>query len=113
MLIIWTFVRNICLNFRDLIAIYVLVAFDNLLSTRLQNVAPVSYVEINPSKEVNARKNHSISIEVGAKEEVYTDEHEKLLGTYVTDWTLFVDGFGTDGKRIYDCVKGKTCHQCR
>ncbi|XP_042459071.1 uncharacterized protein LOC122042817 isoform X1 [Zingiber officinale] len=82
-------------------------------SSRLQNVAPVSYVEINPSKEVNSKKNRSISIEVGAKEEVYTDEHEKLLGTYETGWTLFVDGFGTDGKRIYDSVIGKTCHQCR
>lgn len=90
-----------------------MVAFDHSLSTRLQNVVPVSYAEISPGQEVNSKKNHSISIEVGAKEEVYTDEHEKLLGTYETNWTLFVDGFGTDGKRIYDSVKGKTCHQCR
>ena len=26
---------------------------------------------------------------------------------------LFVDGFGSDGKRIYCKIEGKTCHQCR
>lgn len=27
--------------------------------------------------------------------------------------TLFVDGYDQNGKRMYDPVKGKTCHQCR
>lgn len=49
----------------------------------------------------------------GSKPEVYTDVHEKLLGNTERSWTLFVDGIGQDGKRIYDPVKGKTCHQCR
>ncbi|XP_076935869.1 uncharacterized protein LOC143602740 [Bidens hawaiensis] len=48
-----------------------------------------------------------------AKPEIYTEEHEKLLGEAKTEWTLFVDGYGKDGKRIYDHVQGKTCHQCR
>ncbi|WVZ51086.1 hypothetical protein U9M48_002265 [Paspalum notatum var. saurae] len=45
--------------------------------------------------------------------EIYTEEHEKLLGTCDTPWTLFMDSFGKDGKRIYDQVSGQTCHQCR
>lgn len=51
--------------------------------------------------------------EEGSRPEVYTEEHEKVLGNTEMSWTLFVDGYGKDGKRIYDPVKGKTCHQCR
>nr|GMD58676.1 cell division cycle-associated protein 7-like [Ipomoea batatas] len=51
--------------------------------------------------------------EAGSKPETYTEEHEKLLGSTKMNWTLFVDGYGKDGKRIYDPIKGKTCHQCR
>lgn len=51
--------------------------------------------------------------EEGSKPELYTEEHEKLLGSTEMSWTLFVDGYGKDGKRIYDPVRGKTCHQCR
>ncbi|XP_019194760.1 PREDICTED: tRNA(His) guanylyltransferase 2-like [Ipomoea nil] len=36
-----------------------------------------------------------------------------MLGSTKLNWTLFVDGYGKDGKRIYDLVKGNTCHQCR
>ena len=36
-----------------------------------------------------------------------------MLGEAKTEWTQFVDGSGKDGKRIYDQVRGKTCHQCR
>lgn len=77
-------------------------------SSRLQNVTPVSYVETN-KKEDDADDR----LEEGSKPEVYTEEHEKLLGDCKMSWTLFVDGCGKDGKRIYDSVKGKTCHQCR
>ena len=49
----------------------------------------------------------------GSKLEVYAEEHEKLLGNAQMSWTSFVDGYGQDGRRIYDPVKGKTCHQCR
>ena len=45
--------------------------------------------------------------------EIYTEEHEKLLGPCEQDWELFKDGFGPDGNRIYDSAIGKTCHQCR
>lgn len=81
-----------------------------MLSTRLQNVAPVSYAE-NGHKNLNFKKSNSV--EAGAKEEVYAVEHEKLLGTFETSWTLLVDGYGKDGRRIYDPINGKTCHQCR
>ncbi|XP_074563076.1 uncharacterized protein LOC141819729 [Curcuma longa] len=75
-------------------------------SSRLQNVAPVSYAE-NGHKNLNSKKSNSVSIEAGAKEEVYAVEHEKLLGSYE------ICGFGKDGRRIYDPINGKTCHQCR
>ena len=29
------------------------------------------------------------------------------------EWDLFVDGYRADGTRIYDSVRGQTCHQCR
>ncbi|KAK1586680.1 hypothetical protein Q3G72_005041 [Acer saccharum] len=81
-------------------------------SSRLQNVTPVSYSERLPKKD-DCVKDEDVRLEQGSKPEVYTEEHEKLLGNTERSWTLFVDGCGTDGKRIYDPVKGKTCHQCR
>lgn len=80
--------------------------------SRLQNVTPVSYSEVPPKKD-EFKKNGRVVIEQGAKPEVYSEEHEKLLGNTDKPWTLFVDGVGKDGKRIYDSVLGKTCHQCR
>ncbi|CAO2144468.1 unnamed protein product [Urochloa humidicola] len=83
-------------------------------SLRLKSVEPVSYCEIQPKKEKNDPEGgKTLFLEVGTKEEIYTEEHEKLLGTCNTPWTLFVDGYGKDGKRIYDQVRGQTCHQCR
>ncbi|PAN43103.1 hypothetical protein PAHAL_8G211100 [Panicum hallii] len=82
-------------------------------SLRLKNVEPVSYCEIRPCKERDPQGVRTELLEEGAKEEIYTEEHEKLLGTCNTPWTLFVDGYGKDGKRIYDQVRGQTCHQCR
>ncbi|KAK7406602.1 hypothetical protein VNO78_08231 [Psophocarpus tetragonolobus] len=81
-------------------------------SSRLQNVTPVSYSEHPPKKPHFADKAR-VLIEEGAKPELYTEEHQKLLGTTHKPWTLFVDGVGKDGKRIYDSIHGKTCHQCR
>lgn len=81
-------------------------------SSRLQNVTPISYSEV-PVKKAEFVENGRVVIEAGAKPEVYTEEHEKLLGNTEKPWTLFVDGYGKDGRRIYDCVRGKTCHQCR
>nr|ACL54473.1 unknown [Zea mays] len=80
---------------------------------RLKDVEPVTYREIEPKKEKRSEGGKTVLMEVGAKEEIYTEEHDKLLGTCNTPWTLFVDGYGKDGKRIYDQVRGQTCHQCR
>ncbi|XP_066335769.1 uncharacterized protein [Miscanthus floridulus] len=82
-------------------------------SLRLKDVELVSYCETEPKKEKHSADGKTVVIEVGAKEEIYTEEHDKLLGTCNTPWTLFVDGYGKDGKRIYDQVRGQTCHQCR
>ncbi|CAO2164729.1 unnamed protein product [Urochloa humidicola] len=83
-------------------------------SFRLKSMEQVSYCEIQPKNEKNDPEGgKSLFLEVGAKEEIYTEEHEKLLGTCNTPWTLFVDCYGKDGKRIYDQVRGQTCHQCR
>ncbi|KAL9245757.1 hypothetical protein vseg_019373 [Gypsophila vaccaria] len=79
-------------------------------SSRLQNAPPVTYVE---AKEEKPRRSMDIVLEEGAKPEVYTEEHEKLLGSTEMPWTFFVDGYTADGTRIYDSVQGKTCHQCR
>ncbi|XP_078151517.1 uncharacterized protein LOC144546827 isoform X1 [Carex rostrata] len=83
-------------------------------SSRLQKVAPVNYTEVHGKKSNDDLTESDVAlIEEGRKEELYTEEHEKLIGSCEAPWTLFVDGYGKDNKRIYDPVKGKTCHQCR
>ncbi|XP_047311786.1 cell division cycle-associated protein 7-like [Impatiens glandulifera] len=82
-------------------------------SSRLQNSSPVSYCEIKVPKEKNLRNEIDLMRREGVRPEIYTEEHEKLLGNTEKVWTLFVDGVGHDGKKMYDSVKGKTCHQCR
>lgn len=79
----------------------------------MQNVTPVTYREEERPKKSKRSDYKDFRLQEGSKPEVYTDEHEKLLGNTERSWTLFVDGYGADGKRIYDPVKGKTCHQCR
>ena len=76
----------------------------------MQNTTPVT-----DSKVVLAKKDELLEdVKLKLREsEVYTEEHEMLLGNTEKSWTLFVDGYGNDGKRIYDYLKGKTCHQCR
>ncbi|KAJ4762400.1 Zinc-finger domain of monoamine-oxidase A repressor R1 [Rhynchospora pubera] len=82
-------------------------------SSRLQNVMPVDYTEAHGKKNHDSVESIKELIEEGRREEFYTEEHEKLLGSCEMPWTLFEDGYDKDGKRIYDQVKGKTCHQCR
>ncbi|GLT55223.1 hypothetical protein SLA2020_283640 [Shorea laevis] len=82
-------------------------------SSRLKSLTPVSYSEIRDKKKRNSLENYGIHIREGSQPEIYSEEHDKLLGDCKENWTLFVDGCGADGKRIYDPVKGKTCHQCR
>ncbi|XP_028763982.1 cell division cycle-associated protein 7 [Neltuma alba] len=81
-------------------------------SSRLQNVIPVSYSEVHPKND-ESLENGKFVTDPDSKPEIYTEEHEKLLGNTEKPWTLFVDGYGKDGKRIYDSINGKTCHQCR
>ncbi|KAK4765679.1 hypothetical protein SAY86_026769 [Trapa natans] len=81
-------------------------------SSRLQNVSPVSYAEV-PLKKKDGLEDCGIVLAEGSKPEIYMEEHCKLLGNTERSWELFVDGYGKDGKRIYDPIKGKTCHQCR
>lgn len=82
-------------------------------SSRLQNVTPISYSEVQRSNKDTSLEDERDLLGEGSRPEVYTDKHEKLLGNAEKSWTLFVDGVGRDGKRIYDPVNGKTCHQCR
>ncbi|XP_057501703.1 uncharacterized protein LOC130785535 [Actinidia eriantha] len=82
-------------------------------SSRLQNATPVSYSEVKLTKKDTYLEGDCDLVGEGSKPEVYTEEHEKLLGNTQMSWTLFVDGYGQDGRRIYDPVRGKTCHQCR
>ncbi|CAH2076327.1 unnamed protein product [Thlaspi arvense] len=82
-------------------------------SSRLKNAAPVTYFEEAETKKGKASKEVILWLGEGERPEIYTEEHDKLLGNTERTWELFVDGYAKDGKRIYDPVRGKTCHQCR
>ncbi|KAL5054087.1 hypothetical protein RYX36_034769 [Vicia faba] len=88
-------------------------------SSRLMTVPPVDYTFKLPKAQYQEKSSSKRKKEVviyiaeGTKPEVYTEEHEKLLGDCETDWELFVDGYDEDGDRIYDPTKGEKCHQCR
>ncbi|CAN6449374.1 unnamed protein product [Victoria cruziana] len=79
-------------------------------SSRLRKISPVNYSEQPNEKKSMGEK---VLTDEGLVPEVYTEEHEKLLGSCQNAWVLFQDGYGRDGKRIYDSLNGKTCHQCR
>lgn len=76
---------------------------------------PVNYYEKRVSSDSSSKgaKEVEIIIPEGSNPEIYTEEHEKLLGDCETTWELYVDGYDEDGNRIYDPNKGETCHQCR
>ncbi|KAJ4827428.1 hypothetical protein Tsubulata_011081 [Turnera subulata] len=82
-------------------------------SPRIKTMTPVNYSISNPRSKLSVPKSLEIRLPEGSKKEVYTEEHEKLLGGCKTPWVLSEDGVGEDGKRIYDSEKGETCHQCR
>lgn len=80
------------------------------------SLAPVNYSESRREKHDSSSKEtkeDEIFIPEGTNPEVYTEEQEKLLGDCETIWELSVDGCDVDGNRIYDLIKGDTCHQCR
>ncbi|KAF5196847.1 Zinc-finger domain of monoamine-oxidase a repressor r1 [Thalictrum thalictroides] len=84
-------------------------------SNRLHNVDCVSSTEMNKSADKGHGEDDYLRslIKKGSKPEIYTEEDEKLLGSCKSTWTLFVDGYGKNGKRLNDSIHGKTCHQCR
>ncbi|KAL1536560.1 cell division cycle-associated 7-like protein [Salvia divinorum] len=83
-------------------------------SSRLKDAPrPVYSEKRSPKKAHISSEKAEIHIPAGEKPEIYTEEHEKLVGDSVTPWTLLVDGFDDDGQRIYDPHEGKSCHQCR
>lgn len=73
----------------------------------------MSYSEKKSPKKDDSSIEVEIHIPEGENPEVYTDEHEKMLGDSTDAWILYVDGFDEDGQRLYDPILGKTCHQCR
>lgn len=75
-------------------------------------MTPISYSELPLSKKDSFETDEGL-LRKGPRPEIYTEDQLKLLGCSNTSWTLFVDGYGKDGKRIYDQIHGKTCHQCR
>ncbi|KAL8117559.1 uncharacterized protein LOC141723821 [Apium graveolens] len=80
-------------------------------SSRLGNSTPISYSELAlPKKGLFTEEELPGE---GCKSEAYTEEQKKLLGCTTKSWTLCVDGYGEDGKRVYDPFRGKSCHQCR
>ncbi|XP_039035648.1 cell division cycle-associated protein 7-like [Hibiscus syriacus] len=78
--------------------------------SRLQNTTSATYSEAALAKKDELLENVELKV---SKSEVYTEEHEKLLGDTQRSWTHFVDGYGSDGRQIYDVFEGKNCHQCR
>ncbi|KAG9440771.1 hypothetical protein H6P81_020936 [Aristolochia fimbriata] len=83
-------------------------------SSRLQNLTPVSYVEVGVrGRAQELTEDGKDLLREDQRPEIYTEEHDKQLGTCEATWDMFKDGYDSTGKRIYDPVKGKTCHQCR
>ncbi|KAJ8766616.1 hypothetical protein K2173_001136 [Erythroxylum novogranatense] len=84
-------------------------------SSRLKCLTPVNYKERERPIKIKIELSEDVEIRIleGSQPEVYTEEHEKLLGDSKTSWTLCVDGYDSDGNRMYDPEKGESCHQCR
>lgn len=89
------------------------VGLISLMMSRLKTLTPVSYAEIGPKSRRATSKSNEIHIKEGSQPEIYTEEDAKLLGDCESKWILGVDGYGQDGKRVYDAVNGESCHQCR
>ncbi|CAJ1939353.1 unnamed protein product [Sphenostylis stenocarpa] len=82
-------------------------------SSRIMSLVPIDYSEGKLPDPGSKENEVEIFIPEGTNPEVYTEEHEKLLGDCESTWELCVDGYDEDGNRMYDPIKGQTCHQCR
>lgn len=83
-------------------------------SSRLKTMSPVNYSERREaSKGGKVAKDVEICIPEGENPELYTKDHERVLGDSKKSWSLYEDGYDEDGQRIYDPDFGKSCHQCR
>eukprot|EP00803_Ostreobium_quekettii_P005114 evm.model.scf_123.4 EVM.evm.TU.scf_123.4 scf_123:101975-105383(-) len=86
-------------------------------SARVAGQAPVCYNDqvlvIGEALASRANGKRRKREYVAGGEEKYETRHLKALRAHKKEWKLFVDGYSADGKRLYDPVKGKTCHQCR
>ncbi|EEF43358.1 ubiquitin-protein ligase, putative [Ricinus communis] len=78
----------------------------------LKSLTPVDY-SVRNLRRKRSSKGFEIRLQKCFKPEIYTEEHEKLLGDCKTAWTLFVDGYGMDGKLIRFREDREICHQCR
>ncbi|KAF9595641.1 hypothetical protein IFM89_001542 [Coptis chinensis] len=65
---------------------------------KLQNATPVSYTEVREKRTNKEDDLLGPLVGEGLRPEIYTEEHEKLLGTCGSTWDLFVDGYTKDGK---------------
>lgn len=83
-----------------------------VFSLRIKSLEPIKYYEGRQIKQEDS-KSLEIHIQEGENPEVYTEEQEKLLGDCEISWECYVDGYDSDGNRIYDPIKGQSCHQCR
>ncbi|PWA94244.1 zinc-finger domain of monoamine-oxidase A repressor R1 [Artemisia annua] len=81
-------------------------------SSRIMTIPTVSYSE-RPIPKEKVKKDVKIVIKDGSIPEVYTEEHEKMLGDHKEPWIVGVDGYDDEGNRMYDAHDGKSCHQCR
>lgn len=75
-------------------------------------MTPGSYSEFALSKKGSFETEEELLGEA-LTPEAYTEEQKKLLGCTNMSWTRCVDGYGKDGKRVYDPIEGRSCHQCR
>lgn len=75
---------------------------------RLQNTDPVMYPEVTVDRNHNSSKSFNNNyLGLNSKPDLLSTEE------VLCESSMSVNGYQQDGKRIYDYVRGKTCHQCR
>ncbi|KAM1255723.1 hypothetical protein ACFX2F_030146 [Malus domestica] len=61
---------------------------DLVYGFKLKNATPVRYAEVHVSRKDEASYMKDITLEEGDRPEIYTEEHEKLLGNTDKTWTM-------------------------